>query len=182
MKKCPKCDIDLKTNNSGPIEVEECEQCKGIWFDKNELRQCKDVEETDLNWLDFEIWKHQEQFKSKNSAFKCPTCDKSMVRLNYGDTSVEIDYCPSCQGTWLEEGEFIKIIDSLEKELNTMSFPQFVKESVQEAKEIITGPESLLSEWKDFSTVLRLMQYRLFVENPKLLDAIIKAQKMSPFK
>jgi len=53
--------------------------------------------------------------------------------------------------------------------------------SIKEAAEIITGPEAFISEWKDFATVLRMMQYRMFVENPKLLDKVIKAEKMRPF-
>ncbi len=56
-----------------------------------------------------------------------------------------------------------------------------MKESLQEAREIVTGPESFLSEWKDFATVLRLMQYRLFVERPRLLGTIIAAQR-GPFR
>ena len=51
----------------GPVEVEECERCKGVWFDKDELRQAKDITDSDLNWMDFEIWKHEDKFKAKAS-------------------------------------------------------------------------------------------------------------------
>jgi uncharacterized protein len=40
---------------------------------------------------------------------KCPNCDQLLQiteRLN-----VEIDYCPSCRGVWLDKGELDKIID-----------------------------------------------------------------------
>jgi hypothetical protein len=54
--------------------------------------------------------------------------------------------------------------------------------SVKEAGELATGPESLTSEWKDFQSVLRLMQCRFFVERPGLLDAVTAIQDANPFK
>jgi len=105
-----------------------------------------------------------------------------MVLINYEDTDVEIDYCPQCQGTWLDEGEFNNIIDALNSELANKSIPNYVKASLEEAKEIITGPESFISEWKDFVTVLRMFQYRFLMENPKLQDTVMNMQKGFPLK
>ena len=128
--------------------------------------------------MDFEIWKHEDRFKTKASEINCPVCTTQAQTIDYGATAVEIDYCPSCQGVWLDENEFKKIIESLEQELVSKSFSEYIKASIEEAKEIITGPESFISEWKDFVTVLRMMQYRMFVENPKLLDTILSLQKV----
>jgi len=80
----------------------------------------------------------------------------------------------------LEYGEFGDIVTALTDELLTKPFSQYIKESLTEAREIITGPESFSSEWKDFATVLRMMQYRLFVEKPKLLDKMISIQVNLP--
>ena len=180
-KQCPICRIELKAKVIGPVEVEECRRCHGTWFETDELKRAKDATDEDLHWLDFEIWKHADQFESKASPRECPAGHEAMVSLRYGKTSVEIDFCKSCRGTWLDEGEFEKIIASLEEEVLAKSFSDYVKESLEEAREIVTGPESFLSEWKDFSTVLRLMQNRLFVEHPKLLQTILAAQK-GPFR
>ena len=182
MKMCPRCNVELRKKNLGSVEVEECTKCKGTWFDTDELRQAKDAADPDVNWLDFEIWKHEDQFVSKGSPLVCALCRKPTVSLIYGDTGVEIDYCPACQGIWLDKGEFKKIVDSLEKEVNSKSFSEYVRESLQEAKEIVTGPESFLSEWKDFTTALKLMQYRLFVENPDALNKLIAFQRANPLK
>ena len=164
------------------IEIDECETCKGMWFEDDELREAKDSTDEDLNWMDFEIWKHEDLFKTKSRNLPCPQCNKVLVTINYSDTDVEIDYCPACKGTWLDKGEFTKIIEALTNELLTKSFPKYIVDSIEEAKEIVTGPESFLSEWKDFSTVLRMMQYRLFVEKPKLLDTVTSIQQANPFK
>jgi Zn-finger nucleic acid-binding protein len=166
----------------GDIEVDECEKCKGIWFDAGELRKAKDLTDENLNWMDFDIWKHEDLFKTKPANLPCPQCDKALVSINYADTDVEIDYCPACKGTWLDKGEFKKIIDALTNELHTKSFSEYITSSIEEAKEIITGPESFLSEWKDFSVVLTMLQIRLFVEKPKLVETINSIQRASPIK
>ena len=40
--------------------------------------------------------------------------------------------------------------------------------------------EDVESEWKDFVTVLRMFQYRFFIENPNLRDTVISIQKGFP--
>ena len=180
MKQCPKCEIDLKQKLIDSIEVDECEKCRGLWFDTDELRQAKDLADPDLNWMDFEVWKHEGDFKVKESSVKCPACKEGMKSIDYGDTSIEIDCCPTCKGIWLDAGEFTSIIEALEKELLSKSFSDYIKASIIEAKEVITGSESFSSEWKDFGTVLRMMQYRFFSSNPKLLSAVIAAQRTNP--
>ena len=179
---CPCCNSELKRKSTKNIEIDECPECKGIWFEDDELRKAKDVADSDLNWMDFEIWKHKNEFKIKESPRSCPVCKTDTKAIDYGSTSTEIDYCPSCKGVWLDRGEFKKIINALEKELLTKSFSNYISATIKEVKEIITGPESILSEWKDFITVFRLMRHRMFVENPKLVDGLIKTYKISPFK
>ena len=180
--KCPCCKLKFEKKMIKNIEVDECEKCKGIWFEDDELRKTKDSTDEDLNWMDFEIWKHEDQFKTKSRNRPCPQCNKILVTINYADTDIEIDYCPTCKGTWLDKGEFKEIIEALTNELLTKPFSEYIKASIVEAKEIITGPESFISEWKDLSTVLRMMQYRLFVEKPQLLNTVISTQQANPIK
>ena len=112
--------------------------------------------------------KHEDKFKAKSRNLPCPKCNDTLVAIDYADTDVEIDYCPACKGVWLDAGEFQKIIEALTNELHATTFSEFIKASVEEAKEIIAGPEPFLSEWMDFSTVLKMMKYRLYVETPVL--------------
>lgn len=179
---CPKCNDTMEVKKIENVEIDVCSKCTGVWFDQNELRKAKDQTDPDLNWMDFEIWKHEDRFKFSQKPIQCPKCQIDMVIINYEDSDVEIDYCPQCQGTWLDEGEFNNIIDALNSELANKSIPNYVKASLEEAKEIITGPESFISEWKDFVTVLRMFQYRFFIENPKLQDTVINIQKGFPLK
>ena len=173
---CPKCKSELVLRKIKGIQVDECKKCEGIWFDHEELRQIKDKIDSDLNWMDFEIWKHPEKFKAKSKKYNCPKCSASMDILDYNNTNIEIDYCSKCRGIWLDKNELKKIIDSLEEEILTKSLGDYVKSTIEEAKELITGPESFISEWKDFSTILRFLQYRILCLHPIINDTVVVFQ------
>lgn len=177
---CPKCEIKLHKRSIQGIDVDECEKCEGIWSDNDELRQVKDKTDSDLNWMDFEIWKHPEKFKAKSTKYDCPNCGNSMDVLDYDNTKVEIDYCTNCKGIWLDKNELEKIIDALEEEILTKSMSDYIKATIEEAKELITGRESFLTEWKDFSTILRFLQYRILSLKPEIHDNLVRFQK-NPF-
>lgn len=40
----------------------------------------------------------------------CPVCDEAMLVVEYRD--VELDYCNSCKGVWLDEGELELLLES----------------------------------------------------------------------
>jgi hypothetical protein len=35
--KCPKCGMDLQSLKEGPVEVDTCFNCHGVWLDQGEL-------------------------------------------------------------------------------------------------------------------------------------------------
>ncbi len=180
--KCLHCNIELTKKTVKNVEVDECEKCKGMWFEDGDLRKAKDFINENLSWLDFDIWRHEDQFRTNPANLPCPRCNRILVSINYADTNVEIDYCPTCGGIWLDKGEFKKIVESLTNELHTKSFSEYIASSIDEAKEIITGPESFISEWKDFLVVLRMLQVRLFVEKPRLVYTIMTIQQANPIR
>jgi len=52
---------------------------------------------------------------------KCPVCKEPMIVLELNE--VEIDYCPSCGGIWLDAGELgLLIEDEKEREILLSSF------------------------------------------------------------
>lgn len=40
---------------------------------------------------------------------KCPNCSETLLMSD--KNGIEIDYCPSCRGIWLDRGELDKIIE-----------------------------------------------------------------------
>ena len=180
--KCSKCGSEMVKKSSDTVEIDECPSCFSIWFDADELREAKDEMDPDLNWMDFEIWKHKDQFKISDNAKTCPKCNVKMVTGQYGNTGIEVDSCHICKGIWLDKGEFEKIVEALADELLTMDSKSYYKAAFEEAKEIFAGSEGVISEWKDFVTVLRMMQYRIFTEKPEVAEAMLKMQKMNPIR
>ena len=179
---CPIDGTTLETHKVHSINVEECIRCRGLWFQKGELRKAKDETDPDLQWLDFDLWSDQESFVADWSSRMCPQCGKNMATISYGATGVTIDYCAEGHGIWLDKGEFQAIIEALESELVSKNVSGYMAASLEEAKEILVGGEGFVSEWKDFLTVTRLLQYRVLVENPKVEELLIALQTTSPFK
>ena len=95
---------------------------------------------------------------------------------------VIIDHCLKCGGLWLDQDEFGRIIAALEQELISKPESEYIRESLQEAAEVVAHPRRFASEWRDFLTVTRLMQYRILSENPRLRDALAAYARSTPFK
>ena len=61
---------------------------------------------------------------------KCPVC-KDIDLIMSERQGVEIDYCPSCRGVWLDRGELDKIIDKSASFSNENSYKQNKENSFQ---------------------------------------------------
>ena len=44
---------------------------------------------------------------------KCPNCSDTLLMTERHE--VEIDYCPSCRGVWLDKGELDKMLEYVEQ-------------------------------------------------------------------
>ena len=40
---------------------------------------------------------------------KCPNCHETLMMMERNQ--IEIDYCPSCRGVWLDKGELDKMLE-----------------------------------------------------------------------
>ena len=40
---------------------------------------------------------------------KCPNCNETLLMTHRNN--IEIDYCPSCRGVWLDKGELDKMLE-----------------------------------------------------------------------
>lgn len=180
--RCPKCEeTHLESKTVHKVEIDECESCRGIWFEQNELRMVKDRTDDDLNWLDFDLWKHEDRFHAVDRPYPCPRCDEQMMGMLYGDTRVEVVCCTSCKGVWLDGGQLERIIEALEKELLTMSVSDYAAASLREARDIFAGEEGLASDWRDFTNVLRMLEYRLF-SGSKLMQLLMDLGHSNPVR
>jgi len=109
--KCPACGGVLSEVKTEHITVDVCRDgCGGIWFDRQELDQVDDRDEScgeDLLQV-----KAKPGVKVDLSAPRqCPRCgDVTMIRRSYSPKrEAEIDECGQCGGIWLDVGEFAAI-------------------------------------------------------------------------
>lgn len=179
---CPECNKKMQNCIVGSVKVKECPSCNGTWFEEEQLRIAKEQIDPDLNWMDFELWKHPDKFKIMGNPISCPFCSAKMVSIDYRDTGIEIDYCQNCRGVWLGGKKFLQIITALTDELENMSSADYFRATLHEASQIFSGPESFISEWRDFITVIKLLEYRLLSANPKLQKLLADFQASNPIR
>lgn len=179
---CPVCESALVDQRLGAIEARKCPECGGLWLTEEGLRRAKDEADPQLRWMDFELWEHPERFRVARRDRRCPGCGDPLVELAYAETGVTVDFCPRCRGVWLEAGELDDIVTALQEEAETMEAGDYVRASLQEARDLVDGPRSLSSEWKDLVAVLRMLQYRVLADHPRLAEAVAEVQRDAPFR
>lgn len=171
---CPNCKKEtLEKIKFHKVQIDRCTQCHGIWFDKGELRKSKDEKDQYLKWLDVDLWREGKNFQISSSEKICPSCEKTLYEVRYGESNIKVDICNSCKGVWLDKGEFEKIIAYLKNVVGTETLTKYLKHTFEEAKEIFTGQEKLSSEIEDFLLVIKLLEYRLLSQYPIIGDIII---------
>lgn len=170
--KCPTCEANLNLYAAYGIEIEGCPRCKGLFLDSAELGKLKDKSEGGrwqaLSWMDDEV----EAVGKVNAILSrraCPTCEgEKLVTAIFGDSSIMIDWCPKCHGTWMDRGEFQEIVKSLEDKLNRLSSTEMKDRVKKEIKEIWNGPEGAISEILDVKAAISALIGITIFEHPRL--------------
>lgn len=174
---CPNGHKNLDRVLFHDVEADYCPDCLGVWFDKNELTYAKNNKDEQLNWLDFDIWRHKGYFEIVLSGKKCPICRIPFVQINYDDSKVKIDFCKNCEGIWLDRGEFKQIIIYLKNKADYEILHRYTKNLVQQLWEVFAGPEKFREELEDFLMLVKLFNYKFVVQHPHLRELIDKLPK-----
>lgn len=169
---CPNKHEQLEKALFHNVEVDYCPRCLGIWFDQDELTHAKDEKDNQLNWVDFDIWRHKEKFEVHQSNRYCPVCRIPFVQMNYDDSKVKIDFCKHCQGIWLDRGEFKQIIVYLKSKADYEILHRYVKNLIVQLWEVFTGPQKLREELADVMMVIKLLNYKFVIQHPNLAKLI----------
>lgn len=180
---CPNCSAALQETDYRGVRIDECAACHGRWFDRDELRRAKDRADDDLRWLDFDPFARDAESGAEASDGRvCPKCSLAMGVIPYATSGVVIDKCKTCHGIWLNHDEFEKIVAHLEDTLLSETSSQYLRDAEKQFAQIVTGHEGVVAEARDFLTVTRLLEMRLSVEHPKIVNAILRLYLASPIK
>ena len=114
---CPTCGHYLAVYALAPIEFEACPHCHGLWLEKQTLKELKNKEsEGQLHWLNREVENigRAAAVPSGRQCVKQP--GQPMFSVVFGGSSVVIDWCPECDGIWMDGGDFDSIVRYLDEE------------------------------------------------------------------
>lgn len=101
---CPKCYGDMDAVLDGDTTISRCQNCQGLYFDQltQELlqgllaSQAVDTGSDDMGSAYDEM-----------VYVDCPKCDKIMdQRLVEEPVRIRFEFCPTCNATFLDAGEF----------------------------------------------------------------------------
>src|SRR5680860_426009 len=171
--KCPKCKIeDLKETKINGVKIDRCSHCGGLWFDKNELRISRDNRDNNLIWLDFDLWEDKNKLMVSGKSIDCPRDGKPLFKIKYGSTDIMVDICLDCHGVWLDKNELDKIIAQLKEKINSETIPEYINNLGQGIVELLKHPNHVDVELKHLAIVMKLLEYRIIAQNPKIAELI----------
>jgi Zn-finger nucleic acid-binding protein len=155
-------------------------------LDKNELRILKDKATKGswktLRWMDDEI-DAIDNVNAMPSKRVCPKCKEvKLICTSFGDSKILIDWCPQCNGTWLDRDEFQQIIGFLSDKLDKLSSTEMKKQVYEEIKEIWSGPEGKISEILDAKAAVSALINTMIFEHPSLCQRLIAYSEMIPIR
>ena len=167
---CAQCGTSLVEAVLDRVTVHDCPDGHGTWFERDELRRAKDNADRDIRWLDFDVFSTAAAPSAGSKP--CPSCGEPMNQAAYPHSKVSIDVCVKDHGVWLDKGEFATIVQALEEITHEMTASEYEHAAKDQLAEVVTGPESRLSEIRDFLAVFRLLEMRLAVEHPTAAAAV----------
>jgi Zn-finger nucleic acid-binding protein len=100
--------VKIVSHYGQPVELDQCESCGGIWYDKAELFRAKQGEAEKIEALNTRILKNPAMIG--NSRLICPRDQTVLYRFTdkYFPQDIILARCPTCEGIWLNRGLFTR--------------------------------------------------------------------------
>jgi Zn-finger nucleic acid-binding protein len=100
--------VKIEGHYGQPILLEQCKECGGIWFDEMELFSARHGEAEKIDVFDSKsLWTPTNIEKLIR---RCPLDQSELFRFKdrYSLKGIILERCPSCNGIWLNRGDFTK--------------------------------------------------------------------------
>ena len=104
---CPKCESPMSPFTFSQITVDQCDACKGVWFDLRELEQLLALEGSEI--ID-EVSPSVGSGHNEMGDYDCPKCLHRMSKMvHHQQPHIWYEQCPGCGSVYLDAGEFSDI-------------------------------------------------------------------------
>jgi len=107
--------VTVSSHYGQPVVVDQCQECGGIWFDQSELYLAKKGEAAKIDPLNIATLASVTALSAPD--LDCPRDGARLFRFQdkYFPEQIVVARCPTCNGIWLNRGEFVRYQDAREK-------------------------------------------------------------------
>jgi Zn-finger nucleic acid-binding protein len=114
---CPVCKYDMIVVEYHNIELDYCDNCKGVWFDSGELELLLKSYGLEEPRAFFNGIFDSQEATSPEKKRNCPICGHKMKKTEIsGQPEILIDVCLDKHGLWFDGGEVAQLIGHLAEE------------------------------------------------------------------
>lgn len=181
---CPACGRPLAEYRAYHMRFEGCPACKGVWLFRDELRRLKNhFDGGALRWLNDEV-NEAGRLAAVKTARACPKCSAAdpgakLVAAVFGHSKLVLDWCPRCQGTWLDAGTLDGVREYLKEELGEAHPKEMEHALREELRELWKGgPESRFADALDAKATISALTSALIFEHPRLTQFCLAARQI----
>lgn len=104
---CPVCDVEMLVLEFELVEIDYCDECRGVWLDSGELELVG--ERTGALAGKLEAALREQEGRQPAAHRPCPVCRKGMVEVTTpGEPPIVLDRCR--HGLWFDHGELGAVV------------------------------------------------------------------------
>jgi len=151
--------VQITANYGLPLFVNQCDTCGGIWFDTSGLFRAKQGEAEKIDMVDTYILSSCTPVENK--VHVCPIDGAQLSRFTDPNfpKDIFVERCPTCNGFWLNRGEFTKFQHARQALLTQ-------KEPTEEDKKLQAQIQSILADHQHGDTESVLTKLNAFLSQP----------------
>ena len=103
---CPRCEISLEVATYRDVQLDHCRRCGGTFLESGEEAAVLGEMFTPAKWMGFAV-----DSTLPEAGGACPADRQRMIvrSLELDDAAVQVDFCPACNGLWLDKGECVSL-------------------------------------------------------------------------
>jgi Zn-finger nucleic acid-binding protein len=164
----------MGTLNFGRVELDQCSQCEGMWFDQGELKQVSVLMDDRARGFQVDPWDEVRKMSITVGKRKCPRCKAPMGIVCYPHPRVEVDVCLLCAGVWLDRDELNKILayvdDQMTPESEKARRAEDVDQPAAETPAATPATPRAAEQQRDVSRVMGFVQQSVWDNMPRIRE------------